>query len=133
MNRSEFVKMYKDFIKVSGLKPEDCPVTAGGVMLMHGLRDETGDIDASTTTEKFNEVARKLKLKPFLIGSCNVVNWKNVDLHDDNVAAAQAVDLIDGVMCASLEDVIEIKRKMSRPKDLLDIEKIEAYLATRHK
>ena len=37
-------------------------------------------------------------------------------------------DLVDGYQCETLESVLEFKRRMGRPTDLKDIERIEAEL-----
>jgi hypothetical protein len=37
-------------------------------------------------------------------------------------------DVVDGFRCQTLEDILKLKRRLMRPKDIKDIERIEAWL-----
>jgi len=38
-------------------------------------------------------------------------------------------DVVDGYQCESLDSILKFKRKMGRPKDLVDIKNIEEYVS----
>jgi hypothetical protein len=42
--------------------------------------------------------------------------------------AGRDYDIVDGYKCQTLEDILALKRKWRRPKDLKDIAIIEQYL-----
>jgi hypothetical protein len=40
----------------------------------------------------------------------------------------RAFDVIEGFQCQTLEDILALKRRLMRPKDIKDIEAIENFL-----
>ena len=53
---------------------------------------------------------------------------KNTYQQMKNDMYRRTFDVIDGFQCESLESVLALKRRLLRPKDIRDIEVIEAYL-----
>lgn len=45
----------------------------------------------------------------------------------------RSFDVIDGYQCQTLEDILALKRRLMRPKDIKDIEAIEKYLKQNEK
>ena len=124
MNKQEVTARFKEL----GFSAEDCWVQTGAAMLMHGLREQTHDIDMGCTTELANKIAESgapYELLPdgrkkFVIGGDVEVseNWER-----------GTVTVIDGVPVVSLKDVIRCKKRLGREKDLIDIERIEKHLS----
>lgn len=103
-------------------------VITGSAMVLHGLREQTHDIDLGCTRELANELERQglpvsiLKdgSRKFLIGQDIEIfeNW----LYDE-------VEILDGVPVISRMGLLEMKRRLGREKDQRDIRLIEASLA----
>ena len=133
MDRSEFIRNYKGFIKSVGIKPSDMYVVAGGSMLVHSLRESTDDIDAIVTPAIFALI--KMRLKPWFYYQDNshfsgmvVLSVGPFDIHMQENPVDNVV-VVDGVACQSLDDVLALKQKLNRPKDQVDIEKLTKRLS----
>ena len=103
-------------------------VITGSAMVLHGLREQTHDIDLGCTGKLADELEQQglpvsiLKdgSRKFLIGQDIEIfeNW----LYDE-------VEMLDGVPVISLKGLLEMKRQLGREKDQRDIRLMEAYLA----
>lgn len=130
----------------------DCVVAGSGVMVMHGMDRELGDVDLFVSTRDWFNMYWDIDLywkvfttdpsdpkrrhdPPYLY--CKMygieVNvffcWRirdkgNLDLNK----AWQESEIIDGVRCSSLKDLCDWKREVARDKDAEDIRMIEEYL-----
>ena len=104
-----------------------CWLTAGGALVLYGLRQETRDIDlgcepsladelecAGWAAARRDDGSRKLCFPP-----CIDVfeNW-----------GRGSVQRIEGVSVVSLEDILLLKRQLNRPKDQPDIAAIQRAL-----
>lgn len=133
MNRQEFIGQYLELVNFTGIKPEDMYAIAGGSMLMHGLRDSTGDIDTTVNPVIFNAIIAKLPHRSFTIDNRHpsgkiVLSYRDFEIHlEDN--PSDKIVMIDGVACQSLEDILVLKREWRREKDLRDIEVIAHHLS----
>lgn len=133
MNRQEFIEQYLELVNLTGIKPEDMYVVAGGSMLLHGLRESTDDIDTTVDRRVFEVIAAKLPERTFTIDSRHpsgkvVLSYRDFDIHLEENPSDKIV-MIDGVACQSLEDILVLKRKWRREKDLRDIEVITHHLS----
>ena len=133
MNRNEFIRVYKDFLKKTGMRPEEAVVGSGGTCLMLGLRKETADMDMSVSWEHFNAFLKSRKYKTHTFdaggerGIVTVIEWSGViDIHGDAMAAPTII--VDGVCCWSAEYTLEFKKSLNRPKDQEDIKNLERYI-----
>ena len=120
MNRQEYLEKLEGF----GFPRSEYMILSGGSLLMRGMRRQTADFDLCVT----EKLAEKLDLK-----SCPVDDKGCfVPFEDVQMTAGledRDFDIIDGYKCETLESLLQFKRRLMRPKDLPDIEAIEAYLA----
>ena len=102
-------------------------LTAGGALVLYGLRETTQDIDLGCASSLADELetagcaavrkpdgTRKLHLPP------------DIDLFED--WGRGTVRLVEGVPTVSPEDLLRLKLCLNRPKDQPDIEKLKALL-----
>ena len=127
MNKQEFMQQYFGFLEKENLRCTDVIVGAGGSMLMRGLRETTHDIDAGLVTDDFNLfLDRGLQRKEISNDRFAIVYNEFIDLHDEG--SMMVGEIIDGVFCEHLKDVLERKLRLNRPKDQEDIMKLQAYM-----
>jgi hypothetical protein len=120
MNRQEFIEKLNGF----GLPESEYVILSGGSLLLRGLREETADFDLSVS----DKLAAELELEncPRDDAGC-FVPFENVQMKAD--MASRDFDVIDGFQCASLESILALKKRLMRPKDIKDIERIEEWLS----
>ena len=122
MNKAEFLHRL-DELKLD--KNRYC-IIAGGVMLLHGLKDSTEDIDLKVQPDYFEELKSRFTFtkspKPY------------PDLYElsDTVEVAarpfNQVEMVDGYPTEPLEQVLAWMKENHRPKDREKIRIIEDYL-----
>ena len=98
-------------------------VVAGGAMVLHGFRDETGDIDLGCSPA----LADQLEQQGYAVSRCGdgtrkIVYSEDVEIFENWIEGS--VERMDGVPVVSVEGLIEMKRKLGREKGLADIERI---------
>ena len=116
----------KENVSALPLKPEDYCVITGTALVMHGIKEETKDIDISCTKEAFKVLAAQgypIKQGAF---ARKVIFSEDVEIFEDWHRGD--ITMIEEVPVASLESVIVMKKQLGREKDLADIAKIEAHL-----
>ena len=119
MNKEEFVARLEEI----GWPKEEYIILSGGSLLMRGLREETADLDLTVT----KRLAKEINLYDLPQDEKGYYTpHKNVQTMDD--FDRFEFDVVDGYQCETLESILEFKRRKMRPKDLKDIEKIEAVL-----
>ena len=119
MNKLEFIAVLGEL----GWPKEEYVILSGGSLLMRGLRKTTADVDISLT----KHLAQEINLYDAPQDKKGYYNPReNVQAFDDSDKIE--FDIVDGYKCETLESVLAFKKKMMRPKDLKDIEKIEAAL-----
>ncbi|MCI2056781.1 MAG: hypothetical protein LKJ86_06495 [Oscillibacter sp.] len=104
-----------------------CWLTAGGALVLWGLRQATHDIDLGCETSLADELehagfpeaqkpdgSRKFHLPP------------NTDVFEN--WGRGTVDVIDGIPVVSLADLLALKRQLNREKDQADIAALEKAL-----
>lgn len=103
-------------------------LVAGAALVMYGVRDETGDIDMGCTAEaadrlekdgvpcSFTESGRRR----FSMGS-------DIEIFENWLYGS--VESVCGFPVMSLEGIREMKSRLSREKDLRDIELIDRFLS----
>ncbi|MGA9518664.1 MAG: hypothetical protein WBV27_07755 [Trichococcus sp.] len=117
----------KESVSALPLKPRDYCVITGTALVMHGIKEETKDIDISCTREAFRDLAAQgypVKQGDF---ARKVIYSDDTEIFEDWHKGA--ITMIEGVPVASLESVIMMKKQLDREKDRVDIAKIEAHLA----
>ena len=119
MNRQEFIERLESF----GFPKSEYMILSGGSLLLRGLREETQDFDLCVSAQ----LARKLDLEHCRKDEKGYyAPFPDVQMTDN--LGSRPYELVDGFQCETLESVLALKRELMRPKDLRDIEVIEAYL-----
>lgn len=118
-----------DIVKILGgldFPKSEYWIVAGTAMVMHGVKEETKDVDLGCTTKLFEQLmpGKEVRITPhgrrtFSVNDQVEVfeNW-NVD----------EIEMIDGFPVASLESIKKLKREVGREKDLEDIKKIDGFI-----
>lgn len=132
INKSELTAAYTDFVKHYNLRAEVVVVGAGGALVMMGLREETGDIDVTTTVRVFRRF--QLMGKPTstfpATGSRPAVKvvaaTDLIDLHTG--VEGKAKMCTEGVWHETPEELLAFKSTLNREKDQADIEALRKHL-----
>ena len=122
MNERDILEQLKDFPYAR----EDYWVVAGSAMVLHGIREETEDIDLGCDTKLADELEKDGYLvqhsengdRRFKYGDRIEIfeNW----LYD-------TVKQIEGCPVISVEGLLVMKKGLGRPKDRKDIRLIKAF------
>lgn len=106
-------------------KDQYCVMT-GAALVLHGVKQETADIDIGCTSELFTELLKRgfevIKDKPskgILIDGC-------IEVFEDWMPAKTC--LIQGIPSADLLEIKNFKEQLGRDKDLRDIMLIDRFL-----
>ena len=113
MNKREFLKRLNEL----GLPKYQYVIISGGSLLMHGLREETADINVLAT-----ELGLHNK-KPTKKGTYKLAKDVEVIIGMNKIPA----EVIDDYLCETLRNVYEFKKQMNRPKDQPDLELLHEY------
>ena len=123
MNKEELYKLVE---KLKLPITEYC-ILSGGSLVMHGIRENTNDLDIDITKKDF-EIIKKY-FRPTLVDE-NKKLYKiteNIECFLDNNFETD-IELIDGYPCQSLMSVYRLKKKLNREKDQSDIIAIKKVL-----
>ncbi|MFA5246879.1 MAG: hypothetical protein WC408_03240 [Candidatus Micrarchaeia archaeon] len=127
-NRNQLILRLQEL----GLPKGKYVLLAGGAMVMHGLREQTNDLDILVALDVFEALGSKHGFVEPKGGKPKFVDLgPDVELsgNSDNAfptdSIARAVQ-IDGICVQPLEDILDFKKKLNRPKDLNDILILEA-------
>ena len=124
MKKQEFVDKLNSF----GFPRNEYVILSGGSLLLRGLREETADFDLSAS----EALVKSLDLKncPKDEVGC-YVPFEDVQMKPD--MERRTFDMVEGFQCQTLEDILALKRRLMRPKDIKDIEAIENFLKQKGK
>lgn len=131
LNKQDIVREYHKAVKEPGIQPQDMLVGAGGACVLYGVRMQTEDIDADVPDALFDKLLKtnKYKLSYFQMGSVSVEVLEYnavIDLH--RWSSATQTSVVEGVHCYSVEQVLQQKLRLNRPKDQADITALKALL-----
>ena len=104
-------------------------VNAGGAMVLHGLREETHDLDIWCTKKLGDALAQRCDVQVLPDGTRRFVPAPDVEIYE-NMLPGETV-FLNGIPVAPLEDVLALKRQLNREKDRRDIAVLEAAIAAR--
>ena len=123
MNKADIVNI----MKATGFAPDDYWLQAGAAMVMHGLREQTHDIDIGCTTALIERLrAAGCPGEPMADGHIKYVVSDVIEASEN--WAKGDISLIDGVPVVSLADVLALKQSLNREKDQRDIARLKAAL-----
>lgn len=104
-------------------------LSAGGALVMHGLRDETEDLDLEVTQEVWDELTQGHGYAVNASKGVDIIHLcKGVDLHLYDESHGNDILIIEGILCQDLFAVLALKQRLNREKDQADIAKIQAHL-----
>lgn len=104
-------------------------INAGGAMVLHGLREETHDLDIWCTKKLGDALAQRCEPQMLPDGARRFVPAPDVEIYE-NMLPGETV-FLNGIPVAPLEDVLALKRQLNREKDRRDIAVLEAAIAAR--
>ena len=104
-------------------------INAGGAMVLHGLREETHDLDIWCTKKLGDALAQRFEVQVLPDGARRFVPAPDVEIYE-NMFPGETV-FLNGIPVAPLEDVLALKRQLNREKDRRDIAVLEAAIAAR--
>ncbi len=93
MDKQAFINEYHQFLDESGLSVDQVQVGAGGIMLMLGMRDTTGDLDLELSEKIFYRLVEERGLE-IVDNEMGLVEWdqfcrdKLAELDDDTLLVA---------------------------------------------
>ena len=127
MNRAEMIASLQAF----PYDPTEYWVIAGGAMVLYGIREESSDIDLGCTTA----LADRLEQEGYLYKVTEDGNrWfkigENIEVFENWIY--DTTECVFGIPVISLQGLIEMKKRLGREKDLLDISLIHDFLARRN-
>ena len=109
-------------------------ISHGCALVMHGLREETNDVDAGVDSKIFDEIKDDYYLD---LDGRRINDFVNgLDLHREDLEGVERepdIVLMDGVPVATLNQVIKEKKELGREKDFEQIKLIETYMKNQSK
>lgn len=114
MDRTTFVKLYFNFCSEVGERPENVLVSAGGALLMLGMREETSDLDLDVRPEVYDLYKHKDNVRRNSMAE--YVDYSDViSLHEmpDDIGKQE----VDGVWLYSTADLIDQKTQLHQMPD----------------
>lgn len=123
------VEMINKVIDSLGIRDKSYMIYMGGSLCVRGIR-LTNDLDICVEPDTFWELAKKYdKEKDTYISLTD----RKFDLEFEgfNIEIFQRTDfdseyeIINGLKCQTIDEIIKMKHRFSRPKDIKDIELLE--------
>ncbi len=95
-------------------------VVAGGAMVLHGFRPQTRDIDLGCSTL----LADKLEQQGYSVsrsddGTRKILYSEDIEIFENWLEGT--VEIVSGVPVVCVDGLIQMKKKLGREKDLVDI------------
>lgn len=127
-------------VKKLGFSPDQFMVVGSGILAAKGIR-QTQDLDILVSPELFQECrSQGWEVKPWTWKGDPEQGWLKKDdvelmaeirYEGQNVSfeyMSTEAETIDGIKFLSLKQLVNIKRRSGRPKDLDDLKLVERYL-----
>ncbi|HCC07690.1 MAG TPA: hypothetical protein DEP72_05995 [Clostridiales bacterium] len=104
-------------------------VTGGSALVMHGVKEQTKDIDLGFTEELYEELIKQKEcIVNLLDGNVRQIKLQNSHIEFIDNWHTNEIKMIEGIPVASLESIKKKKLELAREKDFKDIEAIDEYL-----
>lgn len=104
-------------------------VIAGGAMVLHGLRDETSDIDLGCTKRLADELIRRGYAAALMKdGTRRITFAEDIEIFEEWIF--DKIVMLEDIPVISLNGLLEMKKDLGREKDLRDMKLIEEFLQT---
>lgn len=122
-----------------GLPEGDYALHSSAALVLRGILDEAGDLDIVARGAAWRRALAMLDDGAVLDSGrqdLRVSVAEDVEIYDgwmgdDADAVIGRSELVAGVRCASLADIVAMKERLGRPKDVAHLGRIAAYLAGR--
>lgn len=125
----------KKAIESLGLGITEYFIYMGGSMLVHGLREGTHDLDIGLTKKAFERIMKREDAEDGGYGKA----WKEkrgtiqteygeIEFFCKEEGFKEPIVVKNGIVCQSLESVLEMKEMLNREKDQKDIAKLRERL-----
>ena len=123
MNKKELLELANTL----NLSKEEYCIISGGALLLHGLREQTNDLDIDITEEGLDKLKENFSVK--LINE-QKKQYKVTDNIECFLVDKLDSDIkyIDSYPCESLISIYNSKKRLNREKDQKDILAIEKFL-----
>ncbi len=114
--------------KLSQLKlnNNDFIVLMGSSLVLHNIKKETNDINISVKSDVFNKLKEKYNSSYNDILDIIKYDVFEINSFDFNINS----DYINEYYCQDLENIMKVKKKLNRKKDIKDIKAIDLYLCS---
>lgn len=125
----KYQQLYAETLSVLKLDATQVRAGAGGACLLHGIRPSTGDLDLELTREVFDQVVKEHDLVVQHLDNgwvlANVM--EDVDIHPVDESPLEGI-FVGDVFTTSLQQTLDFKLRLNRPKDQDDIDKLYKIL-----
>ena len=123
MNKNDIIRRLEDL----NFDKTQYWVLAGSAMVMHGVREETADIDLGCSKSFADELEKQGYLTTIMEdGTRRITVAGDVEIFEDWIF--DEVVFVENFPVISIKGLIEMKKSLGREKDLRDIELIETFL-----
>ena len=123
MNKKEYLKKLDEL----NFDKNYYSIISGGLMLIHGLKEKTNDIDIQMLPEYFDSIKDNLDIKKSSKYDYLYELGEDVEIAVRNYSKDD-IEFIDGYPALKLEKELEWKMEHNREKDKEAIIKIKEYL-----
>lgn len=123
MNKKEYLKKLEEL----NFDKNYYSIISGGLMLIHGLKEKTNDIDIQMLPEYFDSIKDNLDIKKSSKYDYLYELGEDVEIAVRNYSKDD-IEFIDGYPALKLEKELEWKMEHNREKDKEAIIKIKEYL-----
>ncbi len=121
--KADIVKILKDM----NLPLGEYWITSGAGLVMHGVKEATGDIDLGCTTNLVECYLREGCKYRVVDDNSRIVEVNDkIEILENWLV--DKIELIDGLPVGSLESIRKQKTELGREKDINDIKLIDEYI-----
>lgn len=124
MSKEELIEL----IEKLELPKDEYYILSSGCLALYDLRDKVGDLDLCISNELFENFKKKYGIKEEDKNECGFYKLNELVEFVVNDKKNFVRDFRMGYPVEKLEKVLELKKRMNRPKDVNDIKKIEEFL-----
>lgn len=104
-------------------------ISSAASLVVHGVKQETRDIDLGCTEELFEYLIDQGYERLFAKnGDHRIIYNDNVEIYKNWGNGNSPFDIIQGFQFTSLNGVINVKKELNREKDIADIKLIRDYM-----
>lgn len=119
-----------DILNYYNLPKNEYVIISGASMVLQDVKENTSDIDISVSEKLYDYLLKNYECKLEKILENNVRVWYLGDINfSTNFYQTVEYENINGYQCQTIEDILKLKKKLNRGKDLNDIKLLERRLS----